>query len=664
MKHLLLISLLIFSVGVGAETIEYKDGGTYVGSVVGGKPSGYGTLVAPDGSKYVGQFLAGKYHGQGTYTWADSKTYVGEFHHGKQHGQGTYTRKDGIYIGEMRENKPWKGVIYFPSGGVWGTVSDGVYCEGCKPPSISVVESSIPTKNTVEDVVKEFVRNVPKKAMPSFLNEMRDKFRAAFRRGDYESAIQYLLPRASDGDPSAQANIALCYERLLQYAEAAKWYRKAADQNMAGAQISLGVLYQKGLGVGKDSAEAVKWWRMAAEAGYDGAQFNLGMAYKEGSGVAQNYSNAVRWFRKAAEQGLALAQFQLALTYRQGKGVDKDDSEAVKWYRRAAVQGDARAQHNLAFMYATGAGVSQDYTEMMKWYEKALMNGHDKAAWNIASQYSAGIGVPKDAVAQYAYANVAQALGLKTAHKWMRKNEHKFTEYERTNGQRMAAQIWAKINAVRKGQPRTNTGRSGTGFIINKQGYVVTNKHVVTDCNRINTVQNSTKTLARIVVNDEKNDLAVLKTTNQSSFFARFRARTRAMAGEGILAFGYPLKSVLSDELKGTSGMINALSGLSNDIRFMQMSAPVQPGNSGGPLLDQAGNVVGVVTAKMNAVKMAKHTGDIPQNVNFALKALLIRDMLEVNGIDYETASSQKKMETVDIFSKAKQFTVLVECLQ
>ena len=84
----------------------------------------------------------------------------------------------------------------------------------------------------------------------------------------------------------------------------------------------------------------------------------------------------------------------------------------------------------------------------------------------------------------------------------------------------------------------------------------------------------------------------------------------------------------------------------------------------GSPLLDQAGNVVDVVTAKMDAVKIAKHTGDIPQNLNFALKASLVRDMLEVKDIDYEIASSKRELKTVDIFNKAKQFTVLMECLQ
>ena len=152
--------------------------------------------------------------------------------------------------------------------------------------------------------------------------------------------------------------------------------------------------------------------------------------------------------------------------------------------------------------------------------------------------------------------------------------------------------------------------------------------------------------------------------SKRSKKFATFRSGRGIRAGQDILAFGLPFKSILSDDLKGTKGMVNALAGLGNDTRFMQISPPVQPGNSGGPLLDQAGNVVGVVTAKMNAVKMAKHTGGIPQNVNFALKASLVRDMLEVKDIDYETASSKKKLKTVDIFDKAKKFTVLVECLQ
>ena len=85
------------------------------------------------------------------------------------------------------------------------------------------------------------------------------------------------------------------------------------------------------------------------------------------------------------------------------------------------------------------------------------------------------------------------------------------------------------------------------------------------------------------------------------------------------------------------------------------LDAPTQPGNRGGPLLDQAGNVVGVVTAKMNAVKMAKHTGDIPQNVNFAIKASLVRGMLEVKDIDYETASSKRELKNSRHLQQSKE---------
>lgn len=219
-------------------------------------------------------------------------------------------------------------------------------------------------------------------------------------------------------------------------------------------------------------------------------------------------------------------------------------------------------------------------------------------------------------------------------------------------------------DAIIEEKRRKPSASTGAGFFINNQGHIVTNGHVVKDCRQINTLHQGSKVSTSLITNDPRNDLGLLKASTRPTAIAYFRSGRGIRAGEDILAFGYPLKSVLSDELKGAKGMINALSGLNNDTRFMQMSAPVQPGNSGGPLLDQAGNVVGVVTAKMNAIKMAKYTGDIPQNVNFALKASLVRDMLEVKDIDYETASSKRELKTVDIFDKAKKFTVLVKCLQ
>ena len=184
------------------------------------------------------------------------------------------------------------------------------------------------------------------------------------------------------------------------------------------------------------------------------------------------------------------------------------------------------------------------------------------------------------------------------------------------------------------------------------------------NCLDINIVKDSLKFRTRVVANDEGNDLSLLKTNTVQATVATFRGGKGIRAGDDVFAFGYPLQGVLSDRPKITKGMVNSLQGMGNDTRMMQISAPVQPGNSGGPLLDYAGNVVGVVTSKMDAILMAEYTGDIAQNVNFAIKASLTRDFLDANSIDYETAPSTTKLEAADIADKAEKFTVLVECWQ
>jgi hypothetical protein len=129
--------------------------------------------------------------------------------------------------------------------------------------------------------------------------------------------------------------------------EAARRYRKAADQGLADAQVNLGYLYYLGCGVAKDHVEAARWWRKAADQWRADAQFNLGNLYYFGHGVAKGYREAARWYRKAADQGLADAQFNTGVIYEKGEGVEKNDVEAARWYRKAADQGFAEARVQL-----------------------------------------------------------------------------------------------------------------------------------------------------------------------------------------------------------------------------------------------------------------------------------------------------------------------------
>jgi len=120
--------------------------------------------------------------------------------------------------------------------------------------------------------------------------------------------------------------------KLKDYAGAVKWYKSAAEQGDAAAQLNLGVMYDNGNGVQEDDAEAVKWYELAAAQGKAAAQFNLGVKYAKGQGVAQDYVEAVRWYKLAAEQGEEAARFNLGVRYATGKGVAQDYIRAHMWW--------------------------------------------------------------------------------------------------------------------------------------------------------------------------------------------------------------------------------------------------------------------------------------------------------------------------------------------
>ena len=191
----------------------------------------------------------------------------------------------------------------------------------------------------------------------------------------------------------------------------------------------------------------------------------------------------------------------------------------------------------------------------------------------------------------------------------------------------------------------------------------MTNNHVVGSCVgdiHGNLTGESAVTL-RIVSKDETNDLAVLQAPGTFKEFAFIR-ETSIHPGDSVIAIGFPFHGLLTSEFTATTGIVSSLSGLLNDTRFLQISAGVQSGNSGGPLLDTSGNVVGVVTGKLNALKFAKATGEIPENINFAIKTGAVRDFLDNSVVAYKTAGSKADLKTADIARNARAYTMLVSC--
>ena len=129
-----------------------------------------------------------------------------------------------------------------------------------------------------------------------------------------------------------------------------------------------------------------------------------------------------------------------------------------------------------------------------------------------------------------------------------------------------------------------------------------------------------------------------------------------------MVVAGYPLRDVLASGTNVSIGSVSALAGFGDDRRLIRVAAPVHPGNSGGPVLDSAGNAVGVVVSKLDAITMARATGDIPQNVNFAVSAGAARAFLDSEGVAYETAPSGEGHPPDEVAAAARAFTVVVEC--
>jgi len=204
--------------------------------------------------------------------------------------------------------------------------------------------------------------------------------------------------------------------------------------------------------------------------------------------------------------------------------------------------------------------------------------------------------------------------------------------------------------------------RSGSGFVINAVGDILTNAHVVDECSSISVHRGTEMSAGVVRARDSANDLAIIETKQPSKEYVKFRMSSKPELAEPIMVFGFPLQGVLSDKLNASSGDITSLAGLNGDSRMLQISAPVQKGNSGGPLVDQYGNVIGVVTSKLNALVVAGVTGDIPQNVNFAIKNNVTSNFLQMNGTKFSTASSISKKRKTKIATRFERLTVLVKC--
>jgi len=246
---------------------------------------------------------------------------------------------------------------------------------------------------------------------------------------------------------------------------------------------------------------------------------------------------------------------------------------------------------------------------------------------------------------------------------------------ERPEGTNLVSNCWSSIRcnavALREGDParaesaaprRNNEtfASAGSGFFV-ASNLVVTNHHVVEGCASVGVRGQTMSSPGRVILSDRTNDLAVVRTDRPGTPLA-LRGDQPIRRGEAASVVGYPLGGLLSQGATVATGSVSALSGIGGDSRVLQISAPVQQGNSGGPVIDGFGHVIGVVQGKLNALAVAAATGDIPQNVNFAIKASGLKEFLAETGEPLRTGQQGRPLLPADAVVPALASTVQVLC--
>ena len=536
-----------------------------------------------------------------------------------------------------------------------------------------------------------------------------------------EKALEWFRKAADQRYPPAQFNLCIIVEHENT---AMEWCTKAADQGYPPAQAHLGNLYYHGNGVDKNSKLAVKWFRAAAEQGDALAQNNLGICYATGFGVDKNLEESFSWSKKAAEQGDAAGQFATAINYMLGEGVDKNLEEAFKWYKKAAEQDHASAQNNLAAMYRDFAVQykkekdekrSKYCAEMAnRWYLRAAQLGSGNAQRNIGRSFETEKnedGVPPNPIEAYYW----YSLALKNK-----------TDLEKSNIKNPVSEVTEACYRIEKSLKKENEKlinqiqqqvdnwkpkqlvAAGTGFYVDKN-HILTNAHVVVwekkpGNNRLYAYDEFHIPYRRVLLLegiDLDVDLALLydghRKTDESenAVTATFRFLKDIEVGEKIVSFGYPQINSLSFEGNLTDGIISSplmeITISRPEIGF-QHTAPIQRGNSGGPILDVAGYVVGVsVSTLPDYFHLSERMGvdspeiiNMAQNINFAINSDVVMDFLTKN-LKYFILSQRAELDTLlenlenlkkgispseevitlqEIRAKAEKFTVPVLCFK
>ena len=436
---------------------------------------------------------------------------------------------------------------------------------------------------------------------------------------------------------------------------------EAGDGATAKAVRRLGEAYWFGLGVEIDRQAAVRLFERSSGAGDAYAAGYLG----EWAAASGNHSSALSHWKRAAAAGLASPQYSLYLIYSTGdRGAPENDPLALEWLARAARQGMPEAQSELGYEFSRGRLVPKDEIEALRWSSRSAARGNSVGMFNsglFLERLAASTGVDEFLQFAYYYYSLAASKGYKNAVVPRDRTARRLTAAQLAEAQAAAREFETEVRDVSS----LELSATGTGFLADI-GLVVTNEHVIGECAAV-AIQHDGKIVhnVRVLQADADLDLAILEVKAEPAQSVNRAVATfapGASLGERATVFGFPLATILASAGNLTEGTVSATAGMRDDPTRLQFSSPVQPGNSGGALLDESGRVIGVVQSGLTELVQGRQR-ITPQNVNFAIKGNKVVEMLVAGGyLPRVTEPAKPLTDRKALAAKAESISVQVLC--
>lgn len=386
--------------------------------------------------------------------------------------------------------------------------------------------------------------------------------------------------------------------------------KRSAELDYVPAMAELSQCYSTAKGTKENPRLAFEWAKKASSYVSPHAWSILGVCYEEGYGVAADLNQAVDWYRKSAGAGHPFGQWYYGVLLQSGKGVKMDEALALRYFRAAALQRLSMAQYSMGVAYLKGYGVEVSIPEGTAWMKLAAESGQEDAAVFIEKMnYSA---LPPQ-LRQHVGNRVASLKSEIAATPRVRDGPEPWSSPKRNPGAIL---------------PGGKVKWTGSGFIVTSKGHIITNQHVAPKGAKVKVITRFGAMTGEVLKSDEDNDFSLLKVEGTYVPIALSRSHGVRL-GATVATIGFPNTEMQGYSPKLTKGEISSLAGLMDDMRYFQISVPVQPGNSGGALFDTFGNVIGVVTAKLNQRAAIAQTGTIAENVNYAIKSDRLISFLE-----------------------------------